>query len=57
MENNIVNLLDDRDEFASVVKAQLDAKAFSAVDALKKELSADFLKDLEQNEPQRVEKD
>lgn len=57
MENSIVDLLSNRDEFTSAVKAKLDSKAFSAVDALKKELSADFIKDLDQDEPQRVEKD
>jgi len=56
MENSIVDLLSNRDEFTAAVKAKLDSKAFGAVDALKKELSADFLKDLEQNEPDGMEK-
>ena len=44
MNNNYVNNLNNKDDFVSDIKKQLQQRAFAELDNMKKEMANDFLK-------------
>ena len=46
---NFTDFLDNKDEFVRMVKDQMQQRAFSELEELKKEMSNDFMKEQEQD--------
>ena len=46
---NFTDFLDNKDEFVQMVKDQMQQRAFSELEELKREMSNDFMKEQEQD--------
>lgn len=48
--DKVADMLGDKEAFVTQVKNTLDSNAFKALDSMKKELAAEFIKDIENDE-------